>query len=409
MNMNNQAEKRILLLLLVLLVSPWIVGAETGVRSTLELYTSAFRGQNNTWYFTGTGKADLRFESLGNSNMRAQAALEFYPFDVTGAPMGISVPAVQLDRFWIKAKFPGWRLTAGKTKLAWGNGSIFNSGDILFGSLNPFVDFTESSQRDDTSWLTAVNIPTGRFSFLEAVVLPPNLVWDGTSLTIPQAQGTSGGLRYFFRAGSWKLETGYLYKGDAKVTGDLLGHRPYFSFHGHAGVDLYGAVSMAAGWDSSANVNRQTWEQVASTVNLSIGAFHQFQVGYDSTLTLRLETLLMPWQSWTALRFNEVLEGGGYYGMMIYPEITWNLRSTWFASIQSLISPVDASAQITGTVGWYVFQGFTLLGFVTVNAGEESDLFAFDRSGDWPAPGGNSWPASTVNGMAVTFGARYSY
>ncbi len=90
----------------------------------MELYTSVYRGQND-WYFTGSGMADIRFASTGNRNMRAEAAIEFYPIDLSGGSSVAAVPAVSLKRLWFKANFPQWRLTAGKTKLAWGNGSIF--------------------------------------------------------------------------------------------------------------------------------------------------------------------------------------------------------------------------------------------------------------------------------------------
>ena len=388
------------------------VFSETEVRTNLELYNTVYRGKDDSWYYTGSGMADIRLGSTGNRNMRAEVAVEFYPVDLSGGSSVAAVPVLNLKRLWFKANFPSWRLTAGKTKVAWGNGFVFNSGDVLFGSLSPYLDFTQSTIRDDTAFLTAFNIPTGDFSYIEAVLLPPSIDISSGSLEVQTIDKTSGGLRFFGRAGGWRLETGYLYKGDAKVATDLLGHRPYFSFHGHAGVDLYGAVSLAAGRDDDAGVNRDSWDEISKTVNFSIGAFHQFQTGYDSTLTLRLETLLMPWQNWSARDFQDIIDGdAGYYGIMIYPELTWMMRSTWFTSVQSVISPVDASAQITTTFGWHVFQGFTLMGFVVVNAGDEDALFAYDRSGAWPENPGTPvpWANFEFNGVNITLGARYSY
>jgi len=393
------------------------VFAETELRSNLEFYNSAYRGRDNNWYYRGSGMADIRFASAGNTKMRAEAAVEFYPADLSGGSSVVSVPALNLKRFWIKANFPSWRLTAGKTKLAWGNGYVFNSGDILFGSLTPYIDFTQSTIRDDTAWLTAFNIPTGRFSYIEAVVLPPSILLHGGELEVQTIDRTSGGLRFFTRAGGWQLEAGYLYKGDSKVGADLLGHRPYVSLHGHAGVDVYAGASLAAGMDEDAALNRDSWEEIRKTVNFSLGAFHQIQTGYDSTLTMRLEALVMPWQNWGPRDYQDVMDGdAGYYGIMLYPEISWMLRSTWFARFQSVISPVDASAQMTTTFGWYVFQGFTLLGIVVVNAGDEQSLFAWDRSGAWPLYPGrpndtlvNEWKDYEFNGVNITLGARYSF
>jgi len=404
------------ILFMTLFIGAVVVRAypETEIRTNLEFYNTVYRGRNNSWYYRGSGMADIRFASVGNKNMRAQAAVEFYPVDLSGGSSIASVPALNLKRFWIKANFPSWRLTAGKTKLAWGNGYVFNSGDILFGSLTPYLDFTQSTIRDDTAWLTSFNIPTGRFSYIEAVVLPPSIaVSSGGELEVQTIDKTSGGLRFFTRVGGWQIETGYLYKGDSKVGTDLLGSRPYFSVHGHASVDIYAGASLAAGKDTDAGVNRDSWDEISKTVNFSFGAFHQVQAGYNSTLTMRLEALFMPWQNWVPRDYQNMIDGSaGYYGIMIYPELTWMLRSTWFARIQSVISPVDASAQITTTFGWYVFQGFTLLGTLVVNAGDEQSLFAWDRSGAWPDyPGGGEmqWKDYEFNGVNITLGARYSF
>lgn len=377
------------------------VFAETELRTNMEFFNTIYRGRDNSWFYVGSGTADIRLASVGSDNMRAEAAVEFYPLDLSGGSSTTGVPAVSLKRLWIKANFPSWRLTAGKTKVAWGNGIVFNSGDILFGSLSPYLDFTRSTVRDDTAWLTAFNIPTGRFSFFEGVLLPPSLVYNETAETfdVQSIAGTSGGLRYFTRLGGWQIEGGYLYKGDIKTENDLLGHRPYFAFHGHAGVDLYGAVSLAA-------ENGDAWEDMKGTVNFSLGAFHQLQAGYSSTLSLRLETLVMPWQNWSALTYQDVLDGfSGGYGILLYPDITLDVRSVWFVGVRSVISPVDASAQMTTSLGWHVFQGFTLMGYLVTNLGNDQSLFAWDRSGAWPA----SWSDAEFNGISLSLGAEYKY
>ncbi len=329
----------------------------------MELYNSVYRALDDNWYYSGSGLADMRIGSVGNRNMRAEVALEFFP--------DAAAPALNLKRMWFKANFPSWRLTAGKTKVAWGNGSVFNAGDVLFGSLGPFLDFSQSTLRDDTAWLTAVNIPTGDFSYIEAVLLPPDISLDSGKIAMQTIDKTSGGFRYFFRVGGWRLEAGYLYKGDAKTDVDLLGHRPYFSFHGHAGVDWYGAVSLAAGMDSDADggagINRDSWDEVSETISFSLGLFHQLTVGYDSILSLRFESLIQPWQNWSRVDYSSLVSGSaGYYGILLYPELTLTVRSLWWIGLQSVISPVDGSAQMTANVGWDVFQGFKLLGFLTI-------------------------------------------
>ncbi len=402
----------------VYLLIPLPGWSDTEVRSNMEIYAAAYRGRSD-WYFAGTGLADLRFASSGNANIRAEAALEFQPVDLSGGDSSVSISAVSLKRLWFKANFPSWRLTAGKTKVAWGNGFIFNSGDILFGSTSPNVDFTRSSVRDDTAFLLAANIPLGDFSYLEAVILPPGLLYDSSAYEagLQTISHTSGGVRAFTRIAGWRLEGGYLYKGDAKVLSDLLGHRVYFSFHGHAGADLYGAASLAAGYDADAGFSRDGWNEVRKTLALSLGAFHQTAVGYDSTLSFRFEALLLPWGTWRAADYQDYLDGeAGSYGILLYPEITMNIRSAWSLGLMSVISPVDASAQITALFSWDVFQGFTLIGAVVANAGGKESLFARERSGDWPYYAGRPsddpeylWADSEFNGIAFTAGARYSY
>ncbi|OQX29611.1 MAG: hypothetical protein B0D92_02785 [Spirochaeta sp. LUC14_002_19_P3] len=385
--------------------------AESVTQVNMELYNSAYRGRGEGWYYGLSGLADLRFVSAGNKNMKAQAALEFSPRDVSSG-LEESAPMVSLKRLWFKANFPSWRLTAGKTKVAWGNGFVYNSGDVLFGSLSPNLDLTQSAFRDDTAFLMAFNVPLGRFSYLEAVVLPPELVYANSRYEVQSIDKISGGMRFFFPVGGFRLEGGYIYKGDKKTAYDMLGHRPYLSFHGHVGVDVYGAVSLAAGYDStlSGDDNRDTWEEISRTVNFSLGLFHQFQVGLDGTLGLRFEALVMPWQEWSRMNFTELTAGSGLYGIMIYPEVSWNFRSAWTVSLRSLISPVDGSARLTAGVNWQVFQGFTLMGYVTANIGGRDALFAWDRSTAWPFKGtALAWPDYSFNGFSVTLGGKYSY
>ncbi len=394
---------RAALAVFVFLAAALPAAAESEVRVNMELFTTVYRGQTD-WYFTGSGMADLRFAAIGNRDIRGEAAVEFHPVDLSGGGSVSGVPTASLKRLWFKANFPNWRLTAGKTKLGWGNGFVFNSGDVLFGALSPYLDFTSSSVRDDTAFLVAVNIPLGRFSYIEGVILPPGLKADFSLQPIHQS---SGGMRVFFRAGGWRFETGYLYKGDAKVMSDLLGHRPYFSFHGHGGVDWYGAFSLAAAEGAA-------WDDVSKTINFSLGMFHQFSVAYDTTMTIRLETLIMPRQNWSAQAFQDMVDGtAGYYGIMIYPEVMFRFAAGWTLGLQSVISPIDASAQITLNAGWEVLQGLTLLGYFVINAGDGQSLFAYDRSNsaDWPeyAGTGTDWAPQEFNGINLTLGARYSY
>ena len=393
-------------------LTTFTLAAESGTQVNLELYNTVYRGKNAGFY-GASGLADVRFFSTGKNPVKAEVAVNFFSQDLA-ASGGISEPRIALKRLWIKVNFPSWRLTSGKTRLAWGNGFVFNAGDLLFGSLSPYLDFTQSTLRNETAFLTAINIPLGQLSYLEAVILPPNL---NSAFQFGPLGNTSGGMRLFFRFKGFRLETGYLYKGEAKVPNDLLGHRPYISFHAHAGIDFYGAFSLAAGPDNaSGDRSRDTWAEIAPTISMSFGAFHQIAAGYDGTLSFRLETLIMPWQNWHPIAYQDILNNKtSSYGIMLYPEIRWTFASAWSLAIQSVISAIDGSAQLSGAVSWNAMQGLTFLGIVSVNLGETSDLFAWDRIRDLPQypPGhssaGEPWADSVFNGVGLTLGARYTY
>ena len=373
----------------------------------MQLYSSIYKSKNNVWRHTPIGLADLRFAPSGNKNLKAQMAVEYVPQDISGSG-DISTPGINLKRLWVKARFPNWRLTAGKTKVAWGNGFIFNAGDILFGSASPVVDYVKAEQRDDTAFLAAFNIPVGRFSYFEAVVLPPNLVLDTDTNTnaVQTFNKTSAGIRFFGKAGRFRIEGGYLYKGDKKVVSDLLGHRPYLSFHASPGLDIYGAASLAAGYDSSltGDDNRDTWEEIARTVSFSAGVFHQFAVGYRGNIALRIETSIMPWQLWAAKNYAD-LAADESYGLYFYPSVTWLFPADWSVGLQSMVSPIDGSAQLAARLNWKVFQGFALFGIGVVNLGKENTIFGWDRSKVWPA----ALPDYSMNGMGFTLGIEYTF
>ena len=399
---NCSAPLSAFLSIILAVLLPIVASAESDVRMSMQLNSSIFFRESEWWQMPGA-LADLRIEPKDEGKVKAQAAIEYLAMDEAGTG-GSTPPALNLKRLWIKASFPNMRLTAGKTKLAWGNGNIFNAGDILFGSANPLVDFTQSVQRDDTAFLTALNIPLGRFSYIEVTALAPNL--NGNSAQT--FDRSSAGLRFFTRIEGFRLEGGYLYKGDKKVASDFLGHRPYLSFHGHAGIDFYGAASLAAGRDPDSGMDgsRDSQEEILRTINMSAGLFHQFQIGYGGTLGLRLEASIMPWQRWESLDYDLLLENPDEsYGLFLYPEISIAFAAPWTISFQSIISPIDGSAQLACRASWNVFQGFNIIGIGQTNLGGENTLFAWTRSASSRAESSISSP----EGLGFTLGISYTY
>ncbi|MDC7233984.1 MAG: hypothetical protein PQJ58_12195 [Spirochaetales bacterium] len=384
-----------IIILLLLFIPLAALSAETEVLSDLEFYNTVYRGIDE-WHFLPSGNASLSFRSVKNSNVQGHTEIEFFPVDLYGAGAS-TVPALNVKRAYVRTRFPGFRMTLGKSRLVWGQGTVFNAGDVVFGSLNPVLDLTQTELRSDTAWLTSVNVPLGPFSFVEGVVLPPAFEISETGLSTPGLDKTSLGGRFYFLAGGLKFEGGYLYKGQTKVDGDVIGHRPYISLQGNIGPDWYLSSSLAVPTEQQKKDNPGTpdWKE---TWMLSLGFFHMQEINRNNTLNLRLETLCFPFQNWENRAVRDTV-----YGLYLYPEISWTTGDGTFYSVQSVISPMDASAMITGGAGWNIYQGLFLVGYATFMAGDDTSTFAWNR--------GDQWDSSRdyINGMSFMTGLRYKF
>lgn len=338
------------------------LGAETQVTAELEILQALshnYTDEDTTeeWSYGGSGSADLSVQSTGSRDVRGELSLNFIPMD--------NLTLVNLDKASLKVQFPSLRITMGKTRIGWGDGQVFNAGDVLYGSLDPSVDLTADEARDDTALLTLVRYSMGR-NYLEAIVMPATSEIDPTDTdsaeetTITQ---TSAGGRYVSSLGGGDLELGYLCKGQEKTDGDVTGHRPYLSLHGYGEVDWYGSASLAVPFENG------DWEEnTRETVNISAGLFRQFGLGYSGTLSARLEALLYPWGEW-----EEQAEADSY-GLYLYPELVfeWGKMSV---PVMAVLSPVDQSGQLTIGADWNVYQGFSFQGFASAALGGDNDTF----------------------------------
>lgn len=367
------------------------------------------QGESVTGFYAGLASVDFN-SPRDHKNVKGQVSLNvarsnLYPVDL-----------LSLDRAWIKVRLPWFRITAGKTRLSWGNGSLFNAGDLLFGSTDLAVDLTGDELRTTGAWLGSVYLPipfVGPFTYIEGVVIPPAL--DETDLatiqgmmlvdTVYTALGTppsspaafptslpasDGGVGFRFSSEPLGVgtEAGYFFDGSTGL------HRAYLSLQGAIYVDLYASISTSA--DDAVikdlgNRNDEFLNGLYENLTASAGLLQQFTPAYGHTLSARLEAIVRPDGQW-----NEQSPSTDY-ALYLYPELAWTPPGSWNVFLRSIISPVDVSAQITGGLTWKVTQGLDFLMYVSGNAGEADDTYP--------------WGATTVGAtnMLVTFGMKYTF
>lgn len=352
------------------LVATEIAAVASAVRTTSadEAAVSAFSG------------AKLTFSSSPSPETKGQVTLNVKAGDTVN---------VDLQKAWVKARLDAVRLTIGKTRLSWGEGALFNAGNVIFG--DTAVDLSAEDLRDDNAWLAAANLPLGDFSFLEAVVLPPVLSAEGGG-----PENSSFGGRAYTRLGGVKMEAGYLRSGESVDRAVPAAHEPYFSLQGNAWADWH--------LSSSASVRGTALAPSAEDWTISSGLYRQWSVpaaddgSGDSvlgTFALRLEASIRPDGSWTAETIQAApagptaLAGGATsldspYALLLYPELSWR-ADTVLLLARSLVSPMDLSALSAVSVQWAPLEGLRLIGSVAVQSGQADDLFSWDRPGAWQA------------------------
>ena len=330
---------------------------------------------------TGSSEAKISYRSRDNRDVKAQVTLDAAVAET--AMMDVS-------RAFIKTRFPGFRLTIGKTRLAWGDGFMFNAGDVIFDSVSTSVDLTGDELRTAGKWLASAYVPLGRFSYAEAVVLPPQFdpltytidsrIAEQTGSSPPELPGgeeTSGGMRLVFKPAGIKLETGYLYSGKTSE------HRPYINLQGNLLVDWNISASTALGNDPA--------EEGRDNLAVSFGLFRLFKTGYSSTLNVRLEGLLRPWGSWEV--------SAGDYGLYLYPELSFSPDDRRTVFYRAVVSPVDVSAIHIVGASWNIYQGFKLLFYAGAATGEDGDTFSWN----------DSYETSALPGYFLSAGCSFAF
>jgi hypothetical protein len=319
-------------------------------------------------------QARLDLQSAGSANVRGQLQLDGWVAD------GL---ALDIPRAWLRLRLPWLRFTVGKTRLSWGEGFVFNAGDVLFGSLDPLAGGLDAAAlRDQTAWLASAYVPLGDFSFLEAVVLPfgappaSSLPEELSALLAPRAFADlegGAGLRGVFKIAGIELEPGW-YADWASRT-----QRPCLSLQGHLLADWSLSAALAIPFDDP------RWAEAAEWLAVTAGLFHLARLGADRTLSLRLEAALRPGASWSEAAGAEALPlglpGAPVYGLYLYPEAALALSATLSLQLRALLSPVDGSGLALLGAAWSPYQGLRLLAYLSSMAGDDDDLYAWDRYG----------------------------
>ncbi len=355
----------VLAILAILLMSGILSAQESETLRTVEVeaLTTAARGEAiDKWTLEGLGRASLDFQSRGSRNVRSRFKIEALMGETAdGSDVRISIPWA-----FIRARFPlggdyHFRTTFGKSRVTWGDGALYNAGDLVFGADGQRADlFSSGAVRDETDWLITAFFPLGQFAFIEPVILVPESRLSAANS--PDFDETALGSRIQWRMGSIKAETGYFFRGAVEE------HDLSLSLQGNLGPDLYAGAATTLG------PNADGYERL----RISAGALHQLRQGTDGTLSFRLETLVYPDDTDT---------------LSLYPEISWSPTQSTSFFYRMLIAPVDVSALSIIGAQWSVYQGFTLAGYLTVQGGDQGDTYSFDRPG----------------GVAVTTSVTYVY
>ncbi|MDC7124837.1 MAG: hypothetical protein PQJ46_04680 [Spirochaetales bacterium] len=340
---------------------------ETNI-STTALQTRNANTGDKYWGGIFTGYSDLSFKSSGSRNVKADLA-----FTLTSGSIYDS-PVINLNRAYIKARFPVFRVTAGKTRLSWGDGFVFNSADVLFGSTGTNINLTDSEIRTETDWLVAVNVPIGSFSFIEGVIMAPD-VDTIEGYYFGQINKVSAGARFYTKLGSVKLEGGYFFDQSTGTDDVDFYHKPYIALQGNLFLDWY--LSSSLGLSTTDNIE----EDFEENLNISGGLFYLLPINSISSMTFRLEALYRPFQNWSEID-RTTTEEEPEYALLLYPEITYSPIDTLNISTRAVVSPVDGSAMLAAGCSWNIFEGFDLSLYTIANIGDGSDTFSWNRDED---------------------------
>ena len=343
----------------------------------------------STWHWGGFAEATLDLRAERNPVVRGQLQIESTLF-TGGIPVNSDLLSlvcsgsnaagqlcIDVPRANIRVRIPvsdstRIRFTLGRARLTWGQGQVFNAGDLLFGADPEQNNYTEDTIRDETALLFASFIPLTDFTFIEIVALPPvSILTD-----VPLEDGAAG-LRLQGKAAQLKYEVGYLYNGDDSA------HNIALSLQGNLGIDMYLSATTAVIHDSSDIV-----DELYRLLQITFGLYHAIDLENNLTLSLRLESLWRPSGVW-----QETDNADTRYALLLYPEVALSISNAVQLFLRALFSPIDLSAQFIGGVSWVPYSGLSLLFYPAISIGEMTDTYHIDQRG----------------GLQFTVGAQYIF
>ena len=304
----------------------------------------------------GTGKFLL--EATGSRDVKAQLGLL--------ATLGSAGTNITIDRAYVLVRFDKLRLTVGKTRVGWGEGAAFNAADLVMGSTDVTINLSSSELRDETLWLAGLYLSLDRFTFLEALFLPP--------LPDPINDRVAFGARFLTEVDdlNLKLEGGYFYRAKEDL------HQIYVSFQGGQGLNWH--------LSSSLGMNTESFQGTADDFfkNLQISGGLYFLESIDRVLRLgmRAEVIFQYGKNFTEQ--NDILLSlPATYGVYGYLETSLSIEQSTNFFLRSIISPVDVSAILIIGGNFTIYQGLSFYSDASVQFGDQNDTFANNRLGGY--------------------------